>query len=159
MDKGFERKFSFESEEAYKEALKKSPKKDWVKKRSLGGNKSSIFVPVQTIEAIADNIFSEWDVIDEKYEVFFNEILCTVKIKYIPSYPYAEERVCTGVGAKPIQCDKDSIPSLFPKGKKVNALEYNAGAARGSAICNAFSTLGNLFGRNLNRNVEYNYKL
>lgn len=151
--------FQFKTEEDYKMALRASPAGSWVKERSLGGKKTSKYISLFIQEAIADKIFQQWDVIDEKYQIVVNEIICTVKIQYQPSYPGADIRFCTGSGAKPIQCDSNSVPSLFPKGKKTNALEYNTGASRSAAMSNAFTTLGNVFGRNLNRETSNNYSM
>lgn len=159
MEKIPETKYHFSDEESYKKALKASPRQSWIKERSLGSSKKSSYVPLYIQTATADTIFQQWDVVDEKYSVIANEILCTIKLEYQPSYPGADLRRCTGTGAKPIQCDANSIPSLFPKGKKTNALEYNAPAARSSAISNALTTLGNVFGRNLNRETRSNYTL
>lgn len=152
-------KYNFSNDEEYKKALKASPKQDWVEKRSLGGSKKSSYIPLYIQTALADKLFQQWDVVDEDFRIVHNEIVYVVKIEYQPSYPGAELRRCTGVGAKPIQCDSSSVPSLFPKGKKTNALEYNAPAARSAAISNAFTTLGNIFGRNLNRNTNNNFSL
>lgn len=151
--------YRFKSEEEYKKALNASPPASWVKDRSLGGSKKSKYVPLYIQQSVADQIFQQWDVVSQEYTVVVNEILCTVKIQYIPSYPGADFRICTGVAAKPIQCDSASVPSLFPKGKKTNAVEYNAPAARSAAISNAFTALGNVLGRNLNRDTANDYSM
>lgn len=152
--------YNFESREKWQDALNSAPKEDWIKSRDLGGGKTSKYLPIPYQQALADKLFSEFDVFDAQYEVIVNEIICTVKIQILPSYPNSEHRIISGTGAKPIQCDKGSTPSLFPKGKKTNALEYCAPAARTVAISNALSTFGNLFGRNVGRaQVSNSYKM
>src|SRR5690606_2784274 len=96
--------FAFESEEKYKEALRASPAAGWVKQRSLGGSKVSKYLPLYILTAVADKVFQEWDVVDEDFKIVHNEIVYIVKLQYTPSYPGANIRTCTGVGAKPIQC-------------------------------------------------------
>lgn len=150
------KEFVFASEKEYKDALKKAPNPKWIESRSLGGNKSSRYISIHVLQAIADKLFKEWSVISEDYDVIENEIVAKVKIQFTPSYPGADIQFMTGVGAKPIQCRSGSS---FPTGKITNALEYNAPAARASAISNAFNTIGNLFGRNLNRKSADNYSI
>jgi len=150
---------NFIDRKSFNEALNKAPNDSWVESRSLGFNKKSTYMPIQYQQALTDIFFDEFNVIDEKYTVMVNEILCVVKCVGLPSYPNSEYRTFTGVGVRPIQSDKGSTPSEFPKGKKTNALEYNAPAARTAAISNALSSLGNVFGRNLGRNVFSGYKM
>lgn len=149
--------YKFRDKEHYLEELYKSPKEAWTKERKLGGNKSTRYVPLFVQQALADVMFLDWDVVDEKYQVVVNEILCTIKITYTPSYPGAEQRIMTGTASKPIQTAADSSVYKFPLGKFTNALEYCAPAARSAAISNAFNTIGNLFGRNLNRKTQDGY--
>lgn len=144
----------FKNKHAYDEALKSAPNESHVKSRSLGGGRSSKYVPIEHQQALADLIFATWNVIDEKYFVVVNEIICTVKIEALPDYPNAEPEVFTGTGAKPIQTNRGSKVEQFPKGKITNSLEYNAPAARAAAMTSAFATKGNIFGRHLSRKIN-----
>lgn len=146
--------FQFENREKWLQALQSEPNDSWVKNRELGNGKKSTYVPLPIQQALADKFFRECDVIDEKYSVITNEILCTVKLSVLPDYPYSEHRIITGTAAKPIQQNQGSSASTFPNGKKTNALEYNAPAARAAAISNALTTFANLFGRNLSREIK-----
>lgn len=158
IDEITERKYTFKNKEDFQKALNQAPKESWVKKRNLG-NKSSLYLPIQYQQALADIIFDEFDVIDAKFQQITNEILCTVTIRFLPSYPYAEHRTMSGTGAKPIQASSGSFVDRFPKGKIINSLEYCAPAARTAAISNALSSCGNVFGRNIGRAIEANYNL
>lgn len=153
-------KFNFKDKEAWKKAIDAAPNSSWVESRNLGANKKSKYVPIAIQQALADIFFDEINVIEEKYQVIINEILCTVKISALPSYPNAEHQTFTGTGSKPIQTDANSSVYKFPLGKKTNALEYNAPAARSAAITNALTTKGNVFGRNLGRavSIDYNFR-
>lgn len=145
--------FNFPNKRAWQEALECAPKKLWIKERNLGGNRTSLYIPIPVQQALADIFFTQFDVVDAKFQVIVNEIICTVKIHILPSYPNSEFRTISGTGAKPIQCKSASIPMLFPKGKITNALEYCAPAARTVAISNALNTFGNVFGRNIGRAI------
>lgn len=154
-----ELKHNFKDRESWQAALNAAPNASLIKSRTLGASKKSIYLPIEYQQALQDVFFDEFDVIDEKYQVVFNEIICTVKCQGLPSYPNAEHRIFTGSGAKPIQCDANSQVSKFPRGKKTNALEYNLPAARTTAISKCLETIGNIFGRNLGRAVEANYNM
>lgn len=146
--------FRYKNLAEYKKALDAAPKAAWLKSRDLGGNKSSKYVPLFVQQAVADVIFREFHVIDEKYQVVVNEVLCTVKVQALPDFPHADMIFFTGSASKPIQMDSGTPASKFPIGKKTNALEYNAPAAKSAAISNALTTFANVFGRNLNRDVS-----
>ena len=152
-------KYKFESLESFKEAVNKAPAPSWIKTRDLSGTKKSSYVPLYVQQAISDVFFRECDVISEEYQVIVNEIVCVVKLSVLPDYPDAEHRYITGVGSKPIQMDAGSSTFKFPLGKKTNALEYCAPAAKSAAISNAFTTFGNIFGRNLNRDTRNDFSI
>lgn len=148
-----EETFNFPDRQAWRDALDSAPKSGWIKSRNLGGTKKSKYVPIPVQQALADWFFVEFDVIDAKFEVITNEILCTVKINLLPSYPNSEHRTISGTGAKPIQSKSGSYVEKFPKGKITNSLEYCAPAARTMAISNALNTFANIFGRNIGRAI------
>ena len=151
--------YQFKSFDEWRAALNKAPNDKWVKERGLSGSKKSKYIPLFIQQALADVFFREFDVIDEKYIVVANEIICTIKISFLADYPDSEHRFMTGVAAKPIQQDAGVSASGFPIGKKTNALEYNTPAARSASVSNALTNFGNVFGRNLNREVRNNYSI
>lgn len=145
---------NFPDRKEWVDALNQAPESGWIKKRSLGGNKNHSYVPIAIKQALADIFFDEFDVFNETYQQMENEILCTVKINVLPSYPNANPRTISGTGAKPIAARSGSAPEKFPVGKITNSLEYCAPKARISAIANALETFANIFGRNLGRSVS-----
>lgn len=151
--------FNFTNFDSWRDALNKAPNSKWILQRKLGGAKTSKYIPLFVQQALADTFFREFDVIEENYMVVSNEVLCTVKIHFLPDYPDSELRTMTGVAAKPIQQDANTPPSSFPTGKKANALEYNAPASRSAAVSNALTSFANIFGRNLNRDVRNDYTM
>jgi len=150
-------KYRFADHESYQKKLMQAPPSEGIKTRKLGGGKTSTYEVIEVKEAIADVIYREWNVVDEKYMNVLNEVVCTVKILALPDYPGADHITFTGSASKAVQTDKGSKVHEFPLGKKSNALEYCLPAARSEAIGNAFSSLGNIFGRNLNREVTNNF--
>lgn len=159
-EKGTVEEFYFANRKDWKIAVAKAPNEKWLKERGLGGSRKSTYLAIERQEAVADVIFAEWSCFENNFHIVSNEILCTVKLQVLPNYPNAEHIILAGVASKPIQCDSGALPYRFPRGKKTNALEYNAPASRSSAISNALSSFGNVFGRNLGRDdVSTNYSL
>lgn len=134
----------------YRLALDYPPPDGWVQTRKLGGSRTSQYLPISLIEALADKIFREWYVIEEKPLNTGEGIGFTVKIQALPDYPGADYIFFTGSGAVVFQTDRSS-GSI-----KGNAVEYNFPAARSRAITSAFNQLGNIFGRNIGRTVNSN---
>ena len=149
--------FRYKGIEQFKKTLASAPDERWFKTRNLGGGKVATYIPIFIKEALADRLFRSWEIADEKYMNVLNEIVCTVKIIAIPDYPGAEHMSFTGSASKPVQCDSGSVVHEFPKGKKANALEYCLPAVRSEAIGNAFGTLGNIFGRNVDRSASNDF--
>ena len=147
--------YRFADHEAYAIYLSQAPSSDIVRQRQAG-RATSNYSPVEGTEAMADLVYRHWEVIDEKFSNVVNEIVCTLKIQALPDYPGADYIYFTGSASKPIQCKSGSETHLFPLGKTANSLEFCLPAARSGAIRCAFSTLGNLFGRNLNRDEVSN---
>lgn len=143
--------FKFKTRKEWQIGLNCAPADKWIETRNLGSGRSNKYVPIALKQATADYFFTEFDVYDAQFIVVANEIICTVKINILPSYPNSEYRIITGTGAKPIQCKKGSNPANFPQGKMTSALEYCAPAARAVAIGNALDTFANVFGRNIGR--------
>jgi hypothetical protein len=146
--------YKFKTREEYLAALDSVMPDTYIQTRDIGGGKKHIYLPQAIKEAIADDIFHFWNVQNENYTLIANELLCTVKLTFMPNYPEADEVYCTGTAAIPIQMDSGSNVMDFPEKKKKNALEYNAPAVRTEAIGSALNTLGNIFGRNLGRKLN-----
>lgn len=127
----------------YRLALDYPPPDGWVQARDLGGGRKSQYIPISVIEALADMIFREWYVIEEKPLNTGDGIGFTVKIQALPDYPGADYVFFTGSGAVVFHSTG-------------NAVEYNFPAARSRAITSAFNQLGNIFGRNIGRTVNKN---
>lgn len=149
-----EEKYTFADREAYLAALDSVLPASYIQSRELGGGKIHKYYPLAIQQAVADAIFQYWNVIDCQYVVIANEIVATVKIIYMPSYPGASEYVCSGSAASPIQMTSGSSVTDFPAKKISNALEYNVPSVRSRAVGNALNDLGNVFGRNIERKIN-----
>jgi hypothetical protein len=156
-------KYRYKNYEAFHIALTKAPPAAFLKSRSIGGNRESNYQSIQAIEALAEMMFREWNVVEEKYMNVLNEIVCTVKVQALPDYPGADYMTFTGSASKAVQVNAGtkSTPKAqvhqFPLGKKENALQYCLPAVRSEAIGCAFETKGNVFGRNVNREASNDF--
>ncbi|MCK4884048.1 MAG: hypothetical protein KAS30_04205 [Candidatus Diapherotrites archaeon] len=135
--------FSFKNRAEYDVFMDKAPNEQWIQKRDLGGGKVHSFLPLFIQNANADFVFKEWHVIDETNFNVSGGVGSTVKILALPSYPDAQHITFTGTAA------------IMSKSKK-NAMEFDIPNARARAIGNALATLGNVFGRNINRTYKIN---
>lgn len=149
----------FGSREAWQEALDAAPKSGWIKTRKLGGSRTSKYMPLTVQQALADIFFLEFDVIQIKWKIVANEIVTTVKVSILPSYPNSNYRIICGIGSKPVQMRSGALASKFPVSKITNALEYCAPASKSSALSNALQQFANVFGKNIGRSVSDGFTL
>lgn len=140
-----EAKFKFPNRERYLETLDSILPESYIQTRKHGAN-STKYYPAAIKQSVADDIFHYWNVVDENYFFIDGQIACTVKLLYMPNYPNAEEHYCTGSAGAPL-------------GEAGNSTEYKVPSTRMEAIANALQTLGNIFGRNLHRQIAKGVKL
>ena len=149
----------FPDRQIWQEALDAAPKSGWIKTRNLGGSRTSKYMPLTVQQALADIFFLEFDVIEIKWKIVANEIVTTVKVSILPSYPNSNYRIICGIGSKPVQMRSGALASKFPRSKIINALEYCAPASKSSALSNALQQFANVFGKNLGRKVSDGFNL
>lgn len=135
--------YRFKNREEYENFLDTAPVENHIQKRSLGGGKVHSFLPLFIQDAQADFVFKEWNVIKETPMALQGGVASTVTILALPSYPEAQHITFTG-----------SAAVMFKDTK--NAVEFDLPASRSRAIGNALMTLGNVFGRSLNRTYKHN---
>jgi hypothetical protein len=138
----------------YLDKLNSAPAAAYLQSREIRKGSFQSYLPIPVQEATADMMFSEWDVVDERFDILVNELVCTVKIRYVPSYPSATERITTGSAAKAITMAKGSTVADFPANKNINSLESVLPAVKSMAKGNAFENIGNIFGRNVGRKID-----
>lgn len=115
------------------------------------------YVPIGIIQMKLDQIFLghwEWEITDTK--ILGNAICVTGVLRVL--HPFTRHWIKrSGIGAIPFELKSGSNPN---EAEKINAkaVTKNAPAANAEAFKNACKTLGNMFGRHLNRDFDANYK-
>jgi len=132
--------YRFKNRAEYNKALDTLVTPKDVQTRDLGKEQFR-YLPIAIKEAIADYIFLEWNITEEKYVILGGHMLATVKIIYIPSYPGAQERFCSGTAGVLLNSAK-------------NNLEFQSPGVLSEAVGMALGRLGNIFGRNLSRKLK-----
>ena len=147
MEKSFSREYRFSDRSEYLKKLYSAPQSSHIYTRD-----TVRYIPIHLVEAMADIIYYEWNVIDVETQIAAHtvwdkskgqyedqlSVLTKVVIEATPDYPDAMPERFVGVGATPL------------KGIK-NAYEMDYPGSKAKAITNAFSEKGNVFGRNVNR--------
>ena len=127
--------------------LNHEPKTDWVKKHPIVKNLK--YIPIERIEWLLTRIFIKWWVEIKTVQTIANSIVITVRLHYkdviTDEWNYQE-----GVGASPIQTDKDAGATDFSR-VKTSAVQIAAPAAESYAIKDAAEKIGKIFGKDLNR--------
>ena len=134
-----------------KKEFTKKPNPKNIKVNKFANN--SKYLTIGYIEAILDRHFLTWDVYVTDVQLMLNAVVVTVRVEMTTIAGSKITRM--GVGASEIQTRKGST-TLDPGTISPKALEKNVPIAKSMAIKNAVASLGDAFGRNLNR--EYNFE-
>lgn len=137
----------FSKRDEFKKALNVNPPKSWVKRNQFAGN--SEYIPIDKVEALLDCIFQEWQVEIKEVKQLAQSICAIVRLHYKDPVS-GEWRYHDGVGATPIKTEKGADASDMSKIVS-SAIATGAPSAVSYAIKDAADHLGNLFGKNLNR--------
>lgn len=153
--------------------LNNHPKKEWIKEHPFA--KGVDYLPVGKVEMLLDSIFGRWNFEVVDYKMVGNSI--TVHIRLTVINPVTGESIVRdGLGAVPLELeatkyDKDKKdqygnPVIVKQGSR-HAMDFeylsrtavmkNLPAAKSFALKDAADTLGNLFGRSLNRSEKDNF--
>lgn len=152
------------------EFLNKHPRKEWIREHPFV--KGVEYLPVGKVEMLLDIIFGEWDyeIIDSK--ILANSVVCHIRLT-VKNPVTGSKIIRDGIGAVPLELEatKYSKTQKNEKGEFViekqgarhsldfeylnrTAVMKNLPAAKSFALKDAADTLGNLFGRSLNRDRE-----
>jgi len=141
------------------------PKNEWIKKHPFAKNVD--YLPVGKIEMLLDQIYGEWDYLIIHYGILGNSVTCHIRLTVVS--PVTNHTITRdGIGAVPIELkatvyDKNDKNIIIEQGARhATDFEYlnrtaimkNLPAAKSFALKDAADTLGNLFGRSLNRDKE-----
>ena len=127
--------------------LNQEPHKQWIKQHPFVKNLK--YIPIERIEWLLTRIFINWRVEIKGTQIIANSIAVTVKLHY-QDVLTSEWNWTEGVGAAPIQTDKDAAATDFTK-VKTSAVQIALPAAESYAIKDAAEKIGKIFGKDLNR--------
>lgn len=164
-------KQNFQSLEEYRVAIQNfttrvnsTPPEDSIDKTADGKAKT---VVISHIEMTLDEFFfGQWDTENFKWSVIANEIVGSMELVAVHPVTGREIR---RTGAAAIQIMVDKAPedvkgteknkwALNPENKKSNALDMGFPKLKAECLKNAAQSFGKLFGRDLNRKIQDNYK-
>lgn len=125
----------------------------------VSGQKTKVpyfYISIQRVELLLTKIFQQWRVEVISYSQMFNSVSCHVRLHYV--HPITKEwSFHDGLGAVGVQTDKgESAANL--NAIKQDAVMKALPAAKSYAIKDAAEHLGKLFGRDLNRNDNVEFK-
>jgi hypothetical protein len=129
-----------------KTLLNMAPNMMWVKKHPMTGMP---YMPVDKVDHLLDRIYARWELEIKSIQLIVNSVVAVITLRVWN--PNRGEWDCQdGVGAMPIQVDKDSKASDMSS-LKSNAIQLAAPAAVSYAKKDAADNLGTIFGRNVAR--------
>ena len=127
--------------------LNQEPHKQWIKQHPFVKNLK--YIPIERIEWLLTRIFIKWRVEVKQTQIMANSVVITVRLHYLDvisnEWDWQE-----GIGAAPIQTDKDAAATDFSR-VKTDAVMKAAPAAESYAVKDAAEKIGKLFGKDLNR--------
>jgi len=139
----------------FQRMMNKAPQKKHVK-QSPSSDKAK-YLPIGVIENQLDEIYSGLWQTEASVELMGNSIVATVQLRVF--HPVAKLWITrTGVGAKKVQLNKGA-QAMDTSQMKPDAFEKGVGAAKSMALRNAAQSIGEAFGRSLNRDLDdYTYE-
>ncbi|MBE3139027.1 MAG: hypothetical protein IMZ53_00425 [Thermoplasmata archaeon] len=147
--------------------LNQQPKEDWIRNHPIAkkeivveGQKKTVpiqYIAIGRIEWLLTRIFINWHVEIKTIQLIGNSVVVCVRLHY-QSVTDGEWHYQDGVGANPLQTDKDAGAIDFNK-LKSSAVQIATPAAESYAIKDAAEKLGKLFGKDLNRADEIGYDM
>jgi hypothetical protein len=115
------------------------------------------FIPIGELEKTLDEKFSGlWETENEVYTLQLNTIICTLKLRvFNPAAKIWLSR--PGAGGAQLQLRKGE-KEITPYSLNHNAVRFAYKIAKEDATKNAAKSLGEVFGRNLNRDIVSEYE-
>jgi hypothetical protein len=116
------------------------------------------YLPISFLEMTLDEIFlGQWELTDVSYSQIFNEVVGTGILTVVNPITGRSIRRA-GFGAVVITQDKDAAIVDFNTTKKKNALDLTFPKLKAEILKNAASSLGKVFGRDINRKQKDVFK-
>lgn len=141
-----------------KTLLNNEPPKAWLKPHPFAKSKGQPipYIPIGRIEMLLDSIFQEWKIEVLREAQLFNSVCVTVRVHYRNPID-GQWSFHDGVGAMGIQTDKGASASDLTAIKQ-DAVMKALPAAKSYAIKDAADHLGKLFGRDIGRPDDFDFK-
>ena len=127
--------------------LNQPPKESWIKQHPMFAKVR--YLPIERVEYLLTSIFVKWHVEIKSVQLIANSVVVTIRLYYMSPVD-GEMLYQDGVGASPLQTDKDAGATDWTKIKS-DAVMKSAPAAESFAVKDAAEKIGNLFGKDLNR--------
>lgn len=116
------------------------------------------YLPISFLEMTLDEVFlGQWELTDVHFQQIFNEVVGTGILTVVHPVTGTSIRRA-GFGAVVITQDKDAAIADFNLTKKKNALDLTFPKLKAEILKNAASSLGKIFGRDINRKQRDVYK-
>lgn len=144
---------SREKESALMVLLNTAPPKAWIKTHPMT---KGDYLPIERVEYLLSRIFLKWWVEVRSVVCIANSVVVTVRV-FVISPIDNKESWQDGVGASPIQTDKDK-GAMDWNYAKADGVMKSAPSAESYAIKDAVEKWGKLFGKDLNRKEQIEYE-
>jgi len=138
--------------------VNQKPKPEWLKKtdkRVFG--KELPYLPIERVEFLLTAIFKRWRVEIRNTQVIANSVVVTIRLEYKDPIT-GELDFQDGIGASPIQTDKDAAATDWQH-VKTSAVMKAAPAAESFAVKDAAEKIGRIFGKDLRRDEVNDYEV
>lgn len=144
----------FKQADEFQKLFSKKPQPSAIKKNKFAND--SEYVEIGYIEMKLDQITKGlWNTEVKDVKLIGNSICVTIRLSVFHlSYKTWIHR--DGVGACAIEVKKDAHPTDFTQ-LNAKAIQKNLPVAKSEALKNAAKSLGNIFGRHLNRQFQHEY--
>ena len=133
--------------------LNAEPKADWVRIHPMTKQK---YLPIERIEYLLTMIFGSWNVEVREIKLIANSVVATIRL-HVKNPLTGEPEYQDGIGAMPIQINKDSKSAIAFEQMKSNAIQLGAPAAESYAVKDAAEKFGKIFGKDINRKNSVDY--
>lgn len=134
----------------FNKIMQTNPRKEWIETQQ--GLK---YLTITAIRDLLTELFPFWQVIPHgEPKLIANSVVVSVELKVFN--PLINQWMTYyGVGAQPLQTEKNASPTAFDKIKH-DSVHKAVGAAKSYAVKNAAKDLGRLFGQGLNNRNKTN---
>ena len=139
---------------SFQAMINQAPPKEWIKDHPF--IKGYKYLPIERVESMLRSVFQKWEWKVNDYRVIANSITVHGTLRVLE--PVTNEWLSyDGLGAVDIQMKSGSTSFDFSNIVS-GAIQKNLPAAESYALKDAAEKLGTIFGGNLNRKDEINFK-